>query len=130
MSVDNMTELRKRIPGGKYALTRAIAERAKQLQNGALPLTEVRVPNPITVAIDEVLQGKVNFEFKTAEQVEAEAIAAVKAEEKAAAAAARAEARAEAKAAAEAESEAADETVSAESEAADTEAIEGATEAT
>lgn len=72
MSIDNMTELRKRIPGGKYALTRAIAERAKQLQNGALPLAEVRVPNPITVAIDEVLQGKVNFEFKSAEQVEAE----------------------------------------------------------
>jgi DNA-directed RNA polymerase subunit K/omega len=106
MSVDNMTELRRRIPGGKYALTRAIAERARQLQNGALPLTEVRVPNPITVAIDEVLQGKVNFEFKTAEQVEAEAIAAAKAEEKAAAAAARAEARAEAKAAADADADA------------------------
>ena len=108
MSVDNMTELRKRIPGGKYALARAIAERAKQLQNGALPLTEVRVPNPITVAIDEVLQGKVNFEFKTAEQVEIEAEAAIKAEEKAAAAAVRAEARAEAKAAAAAEAEAAE----------------------
>ena len=26
MAVDNMTELRKRIPGGKYALARAIAE--------------------------------------------------------------------------------------------------------
>lgn len=72
MSVDNTTELRKRIPGGKYALTRAIAERAKQLQNGALPLVEVKVPNPITVAIDEVLQGKVNFEFKSAEQLEVE----------------------------------------------------------
>ena len=104
MSVDNMTELRKRSPGGKYALTRAIAERAKQLQNGALPLAEVRVPNPITVAIDEVLQGKVNFEFKTAEQMEIEAEAAAKAEEKAAAAAVRAQARAEAKAA-EAEAE-------------------------
>lgn len=72
MSVDNMTELRKRIPGGKYALTRAVAERAKQLQNGALPLVEVKIPNPITVAIDEVLQDKVTFEFKSQAQVEAE----------------------------------------------------------
>jgi DNA-directed RNA polymerase subunit K/omega len=72
MSVDNITELRKRIPGGKYALTRAVAERAKQLQNGALPLVEVKIANPITVAIDEVLQDKVTFEFKSQAQVEAE----------------------------------------------------------
>lgn len=87
MSLDNITELKKRIPGGKYAMTRAIAERAKQLQNGAMPLTEVKVPNPITVAIDEVLQGKVNFEFKSAEQLEA-ARAEADAQEAAAAAAA------------------------------------------
>jgi len=73
MAVDNMTELRKRIPGGKYALARAIAERAKQLQNGALPLTEVKIPNPITVAIEEVVQGKVTFDFKDDDEVAAEA---------------------------------------------------------
>ena len=73
MAVDNMTELRKRIPGGKYALARAIAERAKQLQNGALPLTEVKIPNPITVAIDEVVQGKVTFDFKDADEIAKEA---------------------------------------------------------
>lgn len=128
MSVDNMTELRKRIPGGKYALARAIAERAKQLQNGALPLTEVRVPNPITVAIDEVLQGKVTFEFKTAEQVEAEVEAAIKAEEKAAAAAVRAEARAEAKAAAEAEAAEAEAAEAETAEASEGETPEAATE--
>jgi DNA-directed RNA polymerase, omega subunit len=72
MSVDNITELKKRIPGGKYALTRAVAERAKQLQNGALPLVEVKIANPITVAIDEVLQDKVTFEFKSQAEVEAE----------------------------------------------------------
>lgn len=106
MSVDNMTELRKRIPGGKYALTRAIAERAKQLQNGALPLTEVKIPNPITVAIDEVLQGKVNFEFKTAEQVEEEDIAAEAKAVADAAAAEKAAAKAADKAAAELATEA------------------------
>ncbi len=83
MSVDNITELRKRIPGGKYALTRAVAERAKQLQNGALPLVEVKIANPITVAIDEVLQDKVTFEFKSQAEVEAEKAAQVAEEEKA-----------------------------------------------
>lgn len=67
---DNITELRKRIPGGKYALTRAIAERARQLQSGATPLVRVTTPNPITVAIDEVLEGKINFEFRSSDRSE------------------------------------------------------------
>lgn len=63
MPLDNITELRKRVPGGKYALARALAERARQLQNGATPLTEVRTPNPLSVAIDEIIQGKISFEI-------------------------------------------------------------------
>lgn len=62
MPIDNITGLRERVPGGKYALARAIAARAQQLQNGALPLTPVKTPNPISVAIDEVLQGKISFQ--------------------------------------------------------------------
>lgn len=61
MPLDNITELRRRVPGGKYTLARAIAERARQLQGGATPLTEVRTPNPLSVAIDEIVQGKVSF---------------------------------------------------------------------
>jgi len=61
MPLDNISELRRRVPGGKYLLARAIAERARQLQNGATPLTEVRVPNPLSVAIDEICQGKITF---------------------------------------------------------------------
>ena len=61
MPLDNITELKKRVPGGKYALTRAVAERARQLQGGATPLTEVRAPNPLSVAIDEIVQGKITF---------------------------------------------------------------------
>jgi DNA-directed RNA polymerase subunit K/omega len=63
MPLDNITELKRRVPGGKYALARAIAERARQLQSGATPLTEVRTPNPLSVAIDEIVQGKVTFQF-------------------------------------------------------------------
>jgi DNA-directed RNA polymerase subunit K/omega len=61
MPLDNITELKRRVPGGKYALTRALAERARQLQNGAVPLTEVKAPNPLSVAIDEIVQGKITF---------------------------------------------------------------------
>ncbi|MBV9467926.1 MAG: DNA-directed RNA polymerase subunit omega [Abitibacteriaceae bacterium] len=68
MPLDNITELKKRVPGGKYALARAIAERARQLQSGATPLTEVRTPNPLSVAIDEIVQGKVSFQIDTQPQ--------------------------------------------------------------
>lgn len=70
MPLDNITELKKRVPGGKYALARALAERARQLQSGATPLTEVRTPNPLSVAIDEIVQGKVTFDFSAKEEAE------------------------------------------------------------
>src|SRR4028119_2251147 len=70
MPLDNISEMRKRVPGGKYALARAVAERARQLQSGATPLVEVKTPNPLSVAIDEIVQGKVTFNIETAEQVE------------------------------------------------------------
>lgn len=64
MPLDNLTELKRRVPGGKYTLARAIAERARQLQSGsATPLVEVRTPNPLSVAIDEIVQGKITFRF-------------------------------------------------------------------
>ena len=69
MPLDNITELKKRVPGGKYGLARAVAERARQLQNGATPLMEVRQPNPISVAIEEILHDKVTFEFVDEEEV-------------------------------------------------------------
>lgn len=71
MPLDNITELKRRVPGGKYALTRALAERARQLQNGAVPLTEVRAPNPLSVAIDEIVQGKITFRVTEEEDEEA-----------------------------------------------------------
>lgn len=73
MPQDNISELKRRVPGGKYALTRAVAERARQLQAGATPLVEVRTPNPLTVAIDEIVQGKVHFEMETHVQPETDA---------------------------------------------------------
>ncbi|HEX9998301.1 MAG TPA: DNA-directed RNA polymerase subunit omega [Abditibacterium sp.] len=64
MPLDNLSELKRRVPGGKYTLARAIAERARQLQSGqVIPLVEVRTPNPLSVAIDEIVQGKIQFRF-------------------------------------------------------------------
>ncbi len=71
MPQDNITELKKRVPGGKYALARALAERARQLQNGATPLTAVKVANPLSTAIEEILEGKVTFDFKNEEETKA-----------------------------------------------------------
>lgn len=73
MPLDNISELRRRVPGGKYALTRAVAERARQLQSGTTPLVEVRTPNPLSVAIDEIVQGKVSFVMHEASETAAEA---------------------------------------------------------
>lgn len=62
MPLDNLTELKRRVPGGKYNLARAVAERARQLQSGEkTPLVEVKHPNPLSVAIDEIVQGKISF---------------------------------------------------------------------
>lgn len=76
MPLDNITELKRRVPGGKYALTRALAERARQLQNGAVPLTEVKAPNPLSVAIDEIVQGKITFRVTDEEAGDEEALLA------------------------------------------------------
>jgi DNA-directed RNA polymerase subunit K/omega len=73
MPLDNISELKRRVPGGKYTLARAVAERARQLQSGATPLVTVRTPNPLSVAIDEIVQGKVSFQVGgEVDQAEAE----------------------------------------------------------
>jgi DNA-directed RNA polymerase subunit K/omega len=63
MIQDDITELRRRVGGGKYLLTRCVAERAKQLQNGAVPLAEENSTNSISVAIQEIVKGNVAFNF-------------------------------------------------------------------
>ena len=71
MPLDNLSELRRRVPGGKYNLARAIAERARQLQSGSsTPLVEVKTPNPLSVAIDEIVQGKITFTTLSGDDVD------------------------------------------------------------
>lgn len=45
--------------GGMYALVVATAKRAKQLREGRPPLVKCDSNNPLTIAIQEFLEGKV-----------------------------------------------------------------------
>lgn len=69
MIQDDITELRRRVGGGKYLLTRCVAERAKQLQNGAVPLAKANSANSISIAIQEIVQGNVSFNFSDGKEL-------------------------------------------------------------
>lgn len=45
--------------GGMYALVVAAAKRAKQLREGRQPVTQCDSANPLTVALQEMLEGKI-----------------------------------------------------------------------
>lgn len=45
--------------GGMYALVVAAAKRAKQLREGRQPVTTCDSSNPLTIALQEMLEGKV-----------------------------------------------------------------------
>lgn len=46
----------------RYALVVATAKRARQIMNGAKKLVETKADKPVTVAMEEILAGKVTFE--------------------------------------------------------------------
>lgn len=46
----------------KFRLAILVARRAKQLVNGAHRKVEVKSENPLTVALEEFRQGKINFD--------------------------------------------------------------------
>lgn len=46
----------------KFRLAILVARRAKQLVNGARRKVEVKSENPLTVALEEFRQGKINFD--------------------------------------------------------------------
>ena len=45
--------------GNSYDLVVAAAERAKQLRNGARPLVDIESRNPLTIALQEIAEGKI-----------------------------------------------------------------------
>ena len=45
----------------RYALVVATSKRARQLVNGEKPLIETKSDKPVTIAMEEVISGKVTF---------------------------------------------------------------------
>ncbi len=53
----------------KYALTIAVARRARQLHDGAQPLTESAVPKPVTIALKEFREGRLRYTSSVSREV-------------------------------------------------------------
>jgi len=43
----------------RFLLTKMVAERAKQLSAGARPLIKTKFKNPVSIALEEIKEGKV-----------------------------------------------------------------------
>jgi len=49
------------VVNSRYSLVIAAAKRARQLIDGAEPLVQVNYPKPLSVAVEELYQGKVKI---------------------------------------------------------------------
>ena len=56
-----ITELVKKI-GSRYTLVIETAKRARQLSQGAIPLTNVNSNKDVTIAVNEIYEGKIAFD--------------------------------------------------------------------
>lgn len=61
--------------GSKYALVILAAKRAKQLKEGSRPRLPTDSTNPLTIALEEIAEGKVQFKFDEQSLAGREAIA-------------------------------------------------------
>ncbi len=52
----------------KYTLVIAISKRARQLIDGANPMVETTSNKPVTIALEELLEGKLEYESPTNEE--------------------------------------------------------------
>lgn len=60
LSIDELTE---RV-GNVYIIATVVAKRIRQLNEGAVPLVELReAHSPLFVALEELSAGKISFEF-------------------------------------------------------------------
>lgn len=55
-----VTELMKKVDG-TYTLCNVVGKRARQLVDGALPLTGCKSKKPVSIAANEVNEGKVTY---------------------------------------------------------------------
>jgi DNA-directed RNA polymerase subunit omega len=53
----------------KYTLVMVTAKRARQIIDGAQPLVETSSSKPVTIALEELLEGKIKYESPTINSV-------------------------------------------------------------
>ena len=53
----------------KYTLVMLTAKRARQIIDGEKPLIDTKSTKPVTVAIEEILEGKVKYETPDLESI-------------------------------------------------------------
>ena len=49
------------VVNSRYSIVIATARRARQIIDGAIPLVEVPYPKPLSIAVEELYQGKVKI---------------------------------------------------------------------
>ena len=62
--------LDQKIVDSKFRLVLLAAWRAKQIINGSKKKVNVKAENPLTIAMEEIRQGLINFEILTEEKLE------------------------------------------------------------
>jgi len=62
--------LDQKIVDSKFRLVLLAAWRAKQIINGSKKKVNVKAENPLTIALEEIRQGLINFEILTEEKLE------------------------------------------------------------
>ncbi|MFN7181059.1 MAG: DNA-directed RNA polymerase subunit omega [Planctomycetota bacterium] len=63
MDIKKIEEASKKV-GGYYKLTVLLQKRVKELVSGSAPLIDAKIENPIEIALEEVLEGKIRLEPK------------------------------------------------------------------
>lgn len=49
----------------KYTLVMVTSKRAREIIEGSVPLVETNSKKPVTIALEELLEGKIKFESPT-----------------------------------------------------------------
>ncbi len=63
MEVAKIEEASKKV-GGYYKLSILVQQRVKELVSGSAPLVELKSNDPVEIALEEIIQGKVQLEIK------------------------------------------------------------------
>ena len=58
-----------RISESRYAIVSIAAKRAKKIVDGSEPLVETKSYNPVSVAIEEIMEGKIEYEMPSKDSV-------------------------------------------------------------